>query len=122
MIERTSTVGRVVAAGGVEIERVNTGGRVGAAGSVAVERCSTGGRVLDATGVLIERFPTNGRVAVAGSEAEKRILALSGVKVGIASVRCRAKLRPSRWGKGKRCNGERNEEETAYNPDWLDTR
>ena len=46
------------------------------------------GRVADASGIAIERIKTGGRVEASGGEAEKRIIALSGVLVGIASVRC----------------------------------
>jgi hypothetical protein len=92
--ERTKTVGRVVVAGGVEQERIKTVGRVVAPG-----------------GVAIKRTITDGRVVAAACEAEERRITLSGVAVGIASVRCRG----NRSGRRRKCKpgeGERDEEES----------
>ena len=84
------TGGCVLDAGGVVQERIKTGGRVVAAGSVEKERSSTGGGVAVAVCIAIERIKTTGCIADAGGEAEKRIIALSGVGAGIAAVRRRA--------------------------------
>ena len=51
------------------------------------ERKSTGGRVVAAGCVAKERLKTDGRVVAAACEVEERIVTLSGVSVGIASVR-----------------------------------
>ena len=46
-----------------------------------------GGCVGTADGVAKERFKTNRRVVAAGCQAKERILTLSSVLVGVASVR-----------------------------------
>src|SRR5439155_1065629 len=119
------TVGRVVVAGCVVIERVSTDRRVVVTGCVFIERSITVGRVEVADGGVNERFPTDCRVAgahaVAGCERVEGVITLSRVAAGIASVR--------RWENRSRCGrkrkageDERHEKETAYTPDWQDTR
>ena len=67
-MERTSTVGRVVAAGCVAKERLKTVGRVVVAGGVANERINRGRVVLPVV-LLNERSNTGGRVVAAGCVA-----------------------------------------------------
>src|SRR6266849_2878622 len=102
----------VVLAGGVVYERTRAAGRVPEAGCVAKERIGTGGCVATAGGIAKERVKTDGRVigAMCGVEAEKRILTLSGVEEGIASVRWRIN-RPRR--RRERKTGERQCDENC---------
>ena len=101
-------------AGRAVIECENTVGRVVIAGCVAVERCITVGHVVVASCGGSERGKTIGRVVCAGGEAEKRTIALSGVAVGIASVRCRGNPESFRGRrKRKAAERQRDEKETA---------
>ena len=109
VLERTGTVGRVVAAGRVAQERVITSGSVEVGVCVVKERKSTDSRI-EFAGVGIERLNTDSRVVAAGCESLEseithcRVAAsgiciegvegpktLSRVGVGIAPVRCRSK-------------------------------
>src|SRR5437867_1564540 len=103
----------VAVAGGVLKERQNPCGRVVAAGCIGVEGVAANRGVFCTDGVIVHRFPTNGRVVEPGGvekegliacrrvvdaacEAKERILTLSGVIAGIASVRWRVN-RSDRW-------------------------
>ena len=54
--------------------------------------------------VALERTSTDGRVGVSGCEAEERIIPLSRVAIGIASVRC--------WRKRRADEDHRDEDKT----------
>src|SRR5207245_1878239 len=120
------TGGRVMVPGRVVQHRVTTNGRVGEPVRVAIERTKTVGRIeagcvvkkrertssrsFRAGGKTMERHKTNRRVVEADCciEAEERLITLSGVLVGIASVRCWVN-RSSRRGKRQPCEGEGDE-------------
>src|SRR2546430_8605048 len=90
-MKRIKTAGRVVVAGCVAKERFLTVRRVVGAGCVASKRTRTVGRVVLAGCVAKERFKTDGRVVEAlDGDAKESVVALSGVLVGIATVRCRS--------------------------------
>jgi hypothetical protein len=98
--ERFITGGHVAGAGGVVKKGHRTAGSVGAAGRVRQERFDASGRILvpsierecssanpgvrAAGGHAEERIPTNSCVSSTGGEAQKGVLAFSGVEVGIA--------------------------------------
>src|SRR5437899_2317540 len=86
-VESEIAEGGVLNTGGIAGERFGTNGSVAAAGGVAKKRFNTVGRVVAAGCVVIERVKPDCRVAAAGCEVEEGISALSGVEVGIASVR-----------------------------------
>ena len=69
---------------------MKTGGRVAATGSVVNQCISTGSSVTVAGCVGIERMKTDGRIGgTSWSEAEERVLSLSGIKTRITAVRRR---------------------------------
>src|SRR4029077_1172652 len=87
--ERFKTVGRVCPAGVLK-ERSPPGGRVRATAYVVKKRIKTDRRIVVTGCVVVERFKPIGGVIDARRDAEKRILTLSCVEAGIASVRRRA--------------------------------
>ena len=68
-------------------QRSVTDRRVAGASCVAKKRINPDGRIVLAGGVVKERKKTGGRVEAAGREIEERKIPLSGVTVGIPSVR-----------------------------------
>ena len=79
----------------------------------------TDGHVLLAGGVGIKREASDGRVPRAGDVENERLVTQERVVANVAAlVTNRSRLRRKR----KPCEREREEKETAYNPDWLDTR
>src|SRR5439155_27218095 len=103
----------VAVAGCLRKQRPNPCRRVLAAGCIGVEAVTANRGVVCADGVIVHRFPTTGRVVEPGGvekegliacrrvvdaacEAKARILTLSGVIAGIASVRWRVN-RSDRW-------------------------
>src|SRR5712691_12707342 len=90
---------------------MGTVGRV-VIGIVVQERLKTVGRVARAGCVAQERLKADCRVKGAGGETEQRISSLSGVVVGIPSVRCWGN-RSTRRRKRKRSEHESNENKSA---------
>jgi hypothetical protein len=65
VLERVSTMGRILDAAGVEDERIDPGGGV-IATAVVLERTMTGGRVEIAVNIALERPETSSGVLRAG--------------------------------------------------------
>ena len=122
-IKGIKAIGKIVVASGVAEKCADSVRRILVTGCIAQEGKITVGRVEEAGGVAKECVNTVGRVADARREIEECVGTLGGVLVGIASIRFWDNR--SRCGR-KRKQGEserkRDEQKTAYNPDWLDTR
>ncbi len=101
--ERLKTNGHIAAVEGGAVKRLKTDGDVMAADGVAIERLRADGRAAETGCMAIERIKTYRRVVGAGCEAEKRVIALGGVLVRIASVRW--------WVNGSHCGRKRKADE-----------
>jgi len=82
------TGARVLGGSGVATEHAATGGRVVITGCIAPERIVPGSCISGAGCVAEERLKTVGRVVVAARDTKECASTLSGIFVGVASVRC----------------------------------
>ncbi|SRR6266478_7659305 len=97
---------------GVVLERFITGARIVRGSAIFKERRKTGGRVKRAGCDINERLVTISRVLLSGCETKKGLSSLSGVPIGVASVRWRTnRLRCGR--KREAREHERDEKESA---------